>query len=141
MRVLIMGLPGTGKTTMAEGLSMRILLSGIRALWINADTVRKRALDFDFSIEGRLRQAHRIEGIASRSKHKIIIMDLVAPLVEQRDILKPDFTVWMDTKANSRYADTDAVFVKPKSADVVIKEHNHENVSMVFERIGYMLYT
>ena len=139
MRILIMGLPGSGKTTLAEGLCLRVLLSGVRSLWINADVIRRRALDFDFSIEGRLRQAHRIDGVASRSKCKIIIMDLVAPLVAQREILKPDFTVWMDTKASSKYPDTDAVFAKPKDADIVIREHNEANVSMVFSRIGDMI--
>ena len=65
MKVLIMGLPGSGKTTLAEKLLAELHKNG-PAEWINADDVRKEFNDWDFSAEGRMRQARRMRVLADR---------------------------------------------------------------------------
>jgi len=59
-----MGLPGSGKTTLANELSL-LLLNSKR---INADEVRKDYDDWDFSKEGRLRQSKRMSDKAQALK-------------------------------------------------------------------------
>ena len=54
MKILIMGLPGSGKTYLAERLQPLL-----EAAWYNADKVREMANDWDFSPEGRIRQSMR----------------------------------------------------------------------------------
>ena len=63
MKILVMGLPGSGKTTLAK-----ILVSSLKAKWINADEVRKAADDWDFSTEGRKKQAKRMADLAENYK-------------------------------------------------------------------------
>jgi adenylylsulfate kinase len=54
-KILLFGLPGSGKSTLAEQLAK--LLNGV---WLNADEIRKEYNDWDFSMEGRIRQANRM---------------------------------------------------------------------------------
>ena len=54
-KILIMGLPGSGKTTLASKL-----IPLLNAKWVNNDEIRKDANDWDFSEEGRIRQAKRM---------------------------------------------------------------------------------
>ena len=61
--ILIMGLPGAGKTTLAEELAPKL-----NAKRLNADEVRKEANDWDFSEEGRKRQAKRMADFALKLK-------------------------------------------------------------------------
>ena len=65
MKILIMGLPGAGKTTLASKLVKKI-----NAKWLNADQVRKDANDFDFSEKGRERQATRMANLAENFNKK-----------------------------------------------------------------------
>ena len=110
-RILIMGLPGSGKTTLANQLLDR--LGKDVAVWYNADRVREQFNDWDFSIEGRIRQANRMRLLADQSDSKYVIADFVCPLADMRTIYDADWTIWMDTIEQSRYADTNAAFVKP----------------------------
>ena len=114
MRILIFGLPGSGKTTLAEPFAKEI-----GGVWINADEVRERYHDWDFSPEGRLRQAERMRHLADGvvSAGKIAVADFVAPTFLTRIKYKADFEVWMDTIEESIYADTNAVFEKPLEWD------------------------
>ena len=63
--ILVMGLPGAGKTTLAD--EMAPLLNAKR---LNADEVRKAANDWDFSEEGRVRQAKRMAEFALKLKNE-----------------------------------------------------------------------
>ena len=110
MRILIFGLPGSGKTTLAEPFAKEI-----GGVWINADEVRERYHDWDFSPEGRLRQAERMRHLADGvvSAGKIAVADFVAPTFLSRIKFKADFEVWMDTIEESKYEDTNAMFEKP----------------------------
>jgi adenylylsulfate kinase len=110
MKILICGLPGSGKSTLAEPFAELI-----GAVWINADAVRKRYNDWDFSTEGRIRQAQRMKHLADGAvlAGKIAVADFVCPTEAARAEFNADYTVWMDTIEESRYEDTNAMFEKP----------------------------
>jgi adenylylsulfate kinase len=59
-RILIMGLPGAGKTTLAKELRLKFWEEGRTVSWLNADKIRKIYNDWDFSTEGRIRQSQRM---------------------------------------------------------------------------------
>jgi len=120
-RILIMGLPGAGKTTLATALA-----SKIDAVRFNADDVRRRFDDWDFSYEGRIRQSKRMRDLADDSNDKFVICDFVAPLVEMRNNYKADWTIWVDTIREGRYADTNAMFEEPEYYDFRITEQDAE---------------
>lgn len=125
-RILIMGLPGAGKTYLAERLKQRLESHGATVGWLNADAVRKHYNDWDFSVEGRIRQSHRMRDLADESNTDYVIVDFVAPLVEMRNNFKADWTIWMDTIREGRYADTNRMFVEPEVYDFRITEQAGE---------------
>ena len=109
-----MGLPGAGKTTLANELAKLI-----KAKRLNADEIRKAANDWDFSEEGRVRQAKRMAEFALKLKSEgnFVIADFVAPTPEARRLFPADFRVWVDTIQKGRFEDTNQMFVKPKNFD------------------------
>jgi hypothetical protein len=119
MRILIMGLPGAGKTTLAAALTACLFPN---CLWLNADTVREKYNDWDFSQEGRIRQAKRMRQLADESDKEFIIADFVAPLQEMRDIFEADWVIWVDTLDTCRYEDTNKAFDPPVIYDFRITE-------------------
>ena len=114
MKILIYGLPGSGKTTLAEPFAE--LVNGV---WLNADKIRHMYDDWDFTPEGRIRQAQRMRYLADGvvMAGKIAVADFVCPTEEARKVFAPDFTVWMDTIEKGRYEDTNAMFEKPEKVD------------------------
>jgi adenylate kinase family enzyme len=121
-----MGLPGSGKTTLAEALRERLWQEGRTVNWLNADEVRKQYNDWDFSREGRIRQSKRMDELAAASTTNYVIADFVAPLVEMRNNFKADWIVWVDTIREGRYADTNAMFQEPEVYDFRVTEQNSE---------------
>ena len=119
MKILIFGLPGSGKSTLAEPFAK--LVGGI---WLNADAVRKEYDDWDFTPEGRMRQAQRMKFLADGvvKAGKIAIADFVCPTEAARAEFNPDFTVWMDTIKAGRFEDTNKMFEKPASFDYHVAE-------------------
>ena len=95
MKILICGLPGSGKTWLAERLVKQI----DNCAWYNADVLRKYSNDWDFTNEGRIRQARRMKTFADFEieNGRWVICDFVAPTKESRDTFKPDYVIWLDT--------------------------------------------
>ena len=122
-KILIMGLPGAGKTYLADKLVPKI-----GATWLNADKVRKEANDWDFSPEGRIRQAKRMAEKAEKFKKEgsHVVADFVCPTPKARELFNPDFIIWVDTIKKGRFEDTNKIFVKPEKYDVRVTEQNAE---------------
>ena len=136
MKILIFGLPGSGKSTLAKPFAE--LIGGI---WINADQVREHYDDWDFSIEGRIRQAQRMRYLADGVVRagKIAVADFVCPTEAARAEFAPDYTVWMDTIAEGRFEDTNRMFEQPPESDYHVSkwfEDTHEQLVEVVK--GYM---
>ena len=119
-RILIMGLPGSGKTTLAQALQARL-----NCAWVNADEIRARYNDWDFSAEGRVRQSKRMRILADDSNNEYVIADFVAPLKQMRDIFAADYVIWMDTIAEGRFEDTNRVFEPPETYDLRITDFDY----------------
>lgn len=115
MKILIFGLPGSGKTWLAERLQKQL-----DCAWYNADEVRKLANDWDFGESARIRQARRMRNIADFEKGcgRTVICDFVCPTQLTRHIFEADYTVWMDTIPEGRFEDTNRIFETPKSNDI-----------------------
>ena len=127
-KILIMGLPGAGKTTLASKL-----VPLIDAKWLNADEVRKEADDWDFSDEGRKRQAKRMADFAEKFKKEghNVVADFVCPTEKARELFNPDFIIWVDTIKKGRFEDTNKIFVQPKTFDVRVTSQNAEIWSLI----------
>ena len=112
--ILIMGLPGSGKTTLAS-----YLVPLLKAKWLNADEVRKEANDWDFSPEGRTRQAKRMWSKAEeyKSQGHHVVADFVCPTPEARSLFPADYIIWVDTIKEGRFEDTNQMFIKPEKYD------------------------
>ena len=124
-----MGLPGAGKTYLAQHIVDHLQQACKTVSWLNADDVRKKYNDWDFSYEGRIRQSHRMRELADTMTTDYVICDFVAPLVEMRNNFKADWTVWVDTIDQGRFEDTNKMFVPPDVYDFRITEQNSEKWS------------
>ena len=109
-----MGLPGAGKTTLANELAPLL-----KAKRVNADEVRKAANDWDFSEEGRKRQSKRMSELALNLKNEgnYVIADFICPTPEARNLFPADFIIWVDTIKKGRFEDTNQMFIKPEKYD------------------------
>ena len=122
--ILIMGLPGSGKTTLANELGP--LLNAKR---LNADEVRREANDWDFSVEGRKRQAKRMADFAIKLKNEgnYVVADFICPTPEARNLFPADYTIWVDTIKEGRFDDTNKMFIKPDKYDFHVTTQDAKN--------------
>ena len=118
-----MGLPGSGKTTLASKL-----VPLLKAKWINNDKVRKEANDWDFSEEGRIRQAKRMAELAEKYKKEgsHVVADFICPTPKARELFNADYIVWVDTIKKGRFDDTNKMFIKPEKFDFKVTSHDAE---------------
>ena len=116
-----MGLPGSGKTTLASKL-----VPLLKAEWINNDKVRREANDWDFSEDGRIRQAKRMADLAEKYKTEgsYVVADFICPTPKARELFNADCIVWVDTIQKGRFDDTNKMFVKPKKFDFQVTSKN-----------------
>lgn len=133
-RILIMGLPGAGKTTLAASLKKQLEDCGCTVTWLNADEIRTQHDDWDFSEAGRIRQSKRMYDLANLSTADYVIADFVAPLEQMRLNFSPDWLIWVDTIPAGRFADTNAVFTKPEEWDFHITEQDAERHAVMICR-------
>ena len=119
-----MGLPGSGKTTLANELAP--LLNAKR---LNADEVRKEAKDRDFSEEGRKRQARRMADFALKLKKdgNYVVADFICPTPEARSLFSADYVIWVDTIKEGRFDDTNKMFVKPDKYNFHVTTQDAKN--------------
>ena len=126
-KILVMGLPGSGKSYLSK-----VLANILDAKWFNADKVRSEAEDWDFSTEGRHRQALRMRDLAQieikNDKH--VIADFICPTQETRELFQADYIIYMNTIRSSRYADTNELFQPPEAPDFEVREKNADIIAI-----------
>ena len=128
-----MGLPGSGKTYLAEKLKPLL-----NAAWYNADQVREMAGDWDFSDDGRKRQSQRMNTFAEfeKSHSRNVICDFVCPTENTRKIFNPDIIIWLDTIKEGRFDDTNKIFERPKKVDFHITTWDEATPNLIAKELN-----
>lgn len=124
MKILIMGLPGAGKTTLAEQLQKKL-----KCVWFNADEVRNHInRDLGFTDANRIEQATRMSRLCDivLRADRYVIADFVCPTEETRQAFRPDFIIWMDTIDAGRFADTNKIFEKPSYVQLTVDSWDYD---------------
>ena len=126
-KILVFGLPGSGKTTFARQLAVNMA-------YFNADEIRKMFNDWDFSMEGRLRQAERMYCLANLADGPAVV-DFICPYDQNRHDY--DIKIWMNTIKEGRYDDTNKMFERPMNYDVRLTDGTPEEwVEKVIDKLN-----
>ena len=136
MKILICGLPGSGKTWLAERLIKQI----DNCAWYNADFLRKSSNDWDFSKAGRLRQANRMKTFADFEvlNGRWVICDFVAPTDNSRKVFDPDYIIWLDTITAGRVVSSKVNELKniknlPFDANLLAESKAFDDTTKIFD--------
>ena len=128
MKILIFGLPGSGKSTFAKKL-----VENKKIPHFNADDIRKLFEDWDFTAIGRIRQANRMMTMCNLVENHVVV-DFVCPFESYRDFY--DMKIWMNTIDRGRFEDTNKLFEKPKRVNYEIKDYNyHQIIKEIHEKL------
>jgi adenylylsulfate kinase len=117
--ILIMGLPGAGKTTLAEALAPRL-----NAVHLNADAIRQNInKDLGFAEEDRIEHARRMGWLCEQVAKTggFVVADFICPTPQTRDAFgvgPGTYVVWVDRVTESRFPDTNRMFVPPEKFDL-----------------------
>lgn len=123
-----MGLPGSGKTTLASKIKEKL-----NADWVNADQIRKKYNDWDFSRSGVLKQAKRMSVEADKFKKEFVIADFICPFKEGRKLFNPDYIIWVDTIEKGKLSTFDYSFEKPEKYNFRLKNHNYNLSEIILD--------
>ena len=127
-KILVFGLPGSGKSTFAQKL-----IKDKPFAYFNADEIRKIFNDWNFTEKGRIRQAMRMAELA-RLAGKTSVIDFICPY----DYLRKhfDITIFINTINKSKYENTNKVFELPVKVDFEIKDFNYDNIiKEIYDRL------
>lgn len=114
-----MGLPGAGKTTLANALVPRL-----NAVHFNADEVRRNInKDLGFSEPDRVEQAWRMGWLCDQvvKAGGIVVAEFICPTEECRTAFNAGgkaFIVWADRIQSCSFEDTNTMFSPPTELDV-----------------------
>lgn len=130
-----MGLPGSGKTTLARELAEKL-----NAVHFNADEVRENInKDLGFSKGHRIEQARRMGWLCDKVAERghFAVADFVCPTKETREAFGECFTIFVDTIREGRFEDTNRIFEKPENVDFVVNEKDAKKfASLISEELG-----
>jgi adenylylsulfate kinase len=138
MKVLIFGLANTGKSYLSTRL--KSAFADKRVAYFNADEIREKYNDWDFSDEGRKRQAQRAVDFGKQDVD-LIMWDFICPFQSARDALGADLVIWMNTNQSSKYKDTDAVFERPEHCDIEVTDKDWWTDDVTQETVGKIIRT
>ena len=132
MKILVMGLPNSGKTFLSRKMAKILMAPNI-----NADTLRQMCNDWDFSEKGRIRQSERMAIIANyeNQRNDFVICDFVCPTRKTREIFNADFIIWVDTSRPCKYADTSKIFENPQKFDYRVTDFDDADVKKIINKL------
>ncbi len=139
-KILVFGLPTSGKSTFSKTLKLKLESLDYQVDYFNADIVREKFNDWDFSPEGRQRQAERMKTLSDSSLADYVIADFVAPTNEIRNYFNADYNVFIDTILASPYEDTNKVFEQPSNYDYIAKEQYSDKTTTEFMKVLFPVF-
>jgi shikimate kinase len=125
-KILVMGLPGSGKTTLVTALAPLL-----NAVVFNADAVRANlSRDLGFSHEDRVEHARRMGWMCDRVVEAggTVIADFICPTPETRAAFGGAFVIWVDRIETGRFEDTNRMFVAPDRFDLRVTADGRRNI-------------